>query len=138
MAAYAKDISTVIKLIELMREVDNEMPMQMAHCFLCVAIRPGLTMQNLAEMTALSQSSTSRNVQTLGKWHRIGKPGYDLVEAVEDPNDTRRKIMYLTPKGRQLASKIIGEVRHEKAVDFESPTSKEALAPIFKARMSRA
>ena len=95
-------------------------------------------MQNLCEMTGLSQSSASRNIQALGKWHRLGKPGYDLVEAVDDPHDTRRKIMYLTAKGDKLMSDAIGILRDEIITDFESTRSKAALAPIFKARMSRA
>lgn len=137
MATYSKQLHTLIQVCEAAREIDKEMPMQMLQSLLCVALRPGLTMQNLSEMTGLAQSSASRNIQTLGKWHRVGKPGYDLVEAVEDPEDTRRKIMFLTPKGKSFTSKLLGFVNAGPVVDFDAPSAQEHLKPIFKARMAR-
>lgn len=138
MTTYSKDIFTAVRLLEAIREVDAEMPTQTAHSFLCVALQPGLTMQELADRTGLSQSSASRNVQALGEWHWNRKPGYRLVEAVPDPNDTRRKIMYLTPRGRDIAAKVVGAVKNQPVDDFESPTAKQALKPVYAARMTGA
>ena len=42
-------------------------------------------MQDLSETVGMSQSSCSRNIAALGTWHRLGKPGLNLVEAVEAP-----------------------------------------------------
>jgi DNA-binding MarR family transcriptional regulator len=67
-------------------------------------MQPGITMQTLGGQIGVSQSSISRNVQTLGKWRRMGKPGYDLVTAVDDPVDTRRKNVFLTRDGNALAA----------------------------------
>lgn len=128
MPSYTKEINTVIKIIEAMREVYSEMPMQTAHCLLCVALRPGLTMQELGAMTNLSQSSASRNMQALGDWARAGKPGYKLVEVHDDPIDTRRKIMFLSAKGKALMEKIIGTIRGEPVFDFDPPEGRKVVS----------
>lgn len=136
--AQGTELAALIKVLTILREeVDNEIPIQMAHTFLCVALRPGISMQDLCRDTGLSQSSASRNVQTLGKWHRIGKPGYDVVEAVDDPADTRRKIMFLTPKGRSVIGKVLGAAFNRDPAPFDAPSSQEYLAPVYRARMSR-
>jgi DNA-binding MarR family transcriptional regulator len=131
---FCKDLDKLLKLVATFREVEAEMPMQMAHTFLAVAMQPGITMQTLGDQIGLSQSSTSRNVQTLGKWHRIGKPGYDLVEAVDDPVDTRRKIMFLTKDGNALAGKLLAILHDETSQKFESPSAAEVLAKIRRRR----
>lgn len=120
------ELSKIIKAIASLREEDEQMPAQMAQCLLCVALRPGLTMQELGDMVGISQSSCSRNIAALGEWHRFGKPGLNLVEAVEDPRERRRKVAFLTPKGRQRIGKVLGAVTGE-VINFEAPTAKSAL-----------
>jgi DNA-binding MarR family transcriptional regulator len=74
---------------------------------LTIAREPGLTMQTLAKRTGLAQSSCSRNVAMLSLWHRLKKPGFDLVESVDDPRERRRKIIFLTLKGQRLVTKAM-------------------------------
>jgi DNA-binding MarR family transcriptional regulator len=138
MSTFSKDLRVLIQLVEILRDVDGEMPMQMAHCLLCVALRPGLTMQNLSEMTGLSQSSSSRNIQTLGEWHRHGKPGYNLVQAVDDPVDTRRKIMFLTPKGKQVLKRLLSTLRGEAVTEIDLPNPKDVIGQRRAARRASA
>jgi DNA-binding MarR family transcriptional regulator len=38
-----------------------------------------------------------------------------LIEAVPDPVETRRKIMFLTAKGQKLAAELISALRGEEA-----------------------
>lgn len=97
---------TLIKVIEEFRKLDAEMPMQTAAVFLNVVLNPGVTMKDLADRCGISQASTSRNIAALSKWHRLGKAGHDLVEAVEDPAERRRKIVNLTAKGKRVAASI--------------------------------
>ena len=122
-----KRIYSTIQIIRVLRAIDSEMPVQMAHCLMEVALNPGMGMRALEQATGLSQSSASRNIQTLGKWHRDKRPGYDLVETVEDPEDTRRKIMFLTPKGRQLVSDVLSALGDGEPVKYEAPTAREYL-----------
>ena len=85
-------------------------------------------MDELGRDVVIGQSSCSRNILALGKWHRLGRPGADYVEAVEDPKERRRKIVYLTPKGRTVARKALEALTGYTVTDFESPSAKEAWA----------
>ena len=96
-----------IRLLEEFRKLDSEMPIQMAATFLMVANEEGITMKNLGNRLGISQSSCSRNVAALSRWHRLGNPGHDLLYAIEDPVERRRKIVKLTPKGKRVAETVL-------------------------------
>jgi DNA-binding MarR family transcriptional regulator len=102
-----KPLHQAIAFLAAVREIDPYIPTQTAECLLVVAVNPGITMQKLSDLTGLAQSSCSRNVAMLSKYHRLGKEGYDLVEAVDDPRERRRKIVYLTRKGQTVVNKIM-------------------------------
>lgn len=101
-----KAYSRVIALIEEFRKIDPEMPLQTAVTFCTVAAEEGITMKRLQEKLGFSQSSCSRNVASLSKFHRLNKPGHDLLYTTEDPHERRRKIVMLTPKGKRVAESI--------------------------------
>lgn len=107
MATIHKVLDSLNMTLEAIREIDATMPIQVAHVLTMIARHPGISMQKLADYAGLTQSSTSRNVAALSKWHRLGKPGYDLVEAIEDPEDRRAKVLFLTQKGRERMAKIL-------------------------------
>ncbi len=126
MGAYSKEIHGLMKAIDAIRGDEIDMPTQQVQAFLAVALRPGLTMADLADTVGMSQSSCSRNIAALSKWHRLGDPGLDLVEAIEDPHERRRKIMFLTPKGRRRVMHVL-EVLTGGVVDYDSPSAEEGL-----------
>jgi len=95
------------RFIRLLRDQQSEMPMQQADVLLAIARRPGLTMAELAEEVDLAQSSCSRNVAALSKYHRLGKPGLGLVEAVIDPREPRRRAIFLTQKGKVFVTQLM-------------------------------
>lgn len=95
-----------LRFVEEFRKIDPEMQLQTVATFMSVAVQPGITMKELADRLGISQASCSRNVAALSKWHRMSRPGHDLVEAVEDPAERRRKIVHLTPKGKRIAQTI--------------------------------
>lgn len=95
------------KFIQLLRKQQSEMPMQQADVLLAIARRPGLTMAELAEEVDLAQSSCSRNVAALSDYHRLGKPGLGLVEAVIDPREPRRRAIFLTQKGKVFVTELM-------------------------------
>jgi DNA-binding MarR family transcriptional regulator len=124
-----KPLHTAVAFLSALREIDPYIPAQTIECLLVVAVNPGITMQKLSEQTGLAQSSCSRNVAMLSKYHRLGKEGYDLVEAVDDPRERRRKIIYLTTKGQKVVNTVM---RHlDPAFDLKSPTAKEAISRIY-------
>jgi DNA-binding MarR family transcriptional regulator len=123
---YGRELNSLMRAVEIVRAGDEYFSALQVQTLLAVAIQPGITMAELGQTVGMSQSSASRNVAALSKWHRLGKPGADLIEAIEDPRERRRKIMYLTLKGRTVVRKVVEAMTGEPALDFESPTAKEA------------
>lgn len=104
MVVDTASLRAIALVLEEFRKVDPEMQMQAAAVFLAVASRDdAITMTELREAVGISQSSVSRNVAALGQINRLHGPGFNLLEAREDPEERRRKIVALTPKGRTLA-----------------------------------
>lgn len=101
-----KPLINGFRFLEELRKLDPEMQLQTAQTFMCVALRPGITMKEIGDKLGLSQSSCSRNVAALSKWHRLNKPGHNLVVAVEDPMERRRKVVNLTQDGERMARNI--------------------------------
>ena len=100
------EIFTLMHVLEEFRKLDPDLPIQYALSFLTLAQNEGMSMRELAERLGIAQSSASRNVAALSKWHSFGKPGLDLVQAEEDPRERRRKIISLTPKGHELIATL--------------------------------
>ncbi|MBD9371353.1 winged helix-turn-helix transcriptional regulator [Rhizobium sp. ARZ01] len=127
----------LLQIISTLRRGGEQMPIQMAHVFLAIMARPGTTMANLADEVGISQASCSRSVAALGDWHRLGKPGYGLIETAPDPKEGRRMIMFLSPKGRQLARQLLITVDPDNVVeDSHFPSAKEYLNGAYYKRLS--
>lgn len=94
------------RAIEEMRKIDPEMQAHTINIFIVVCMNPGITMKDLGQQLGVSQATMSRNIAALGKVHRLNRPGYDLVEAQEDPAERRRKIVHLTPKGKRVQESL--------------------------------
>lgn len=93
--------------VQLFRDLDPELQSQTIVCFLLIAAAPtDIPMRDLQDTLDMPSSSTSRNVAALSKHHRLGRPGLDLVETYEDPEDRRFKRVRLTARGRALRSRI--------------------------------
>jgi DNA-binding MarR family transcriptional regulator len=103
---HGDEIATVIRVLEEFRRFDPDMPIQYALSFLTIAEHEGLSMGDLAQRLGIAQSSASRNIAALSRWHSFGKAGHDLVEAMEDPRERRRKIVSLTQAGNRLVAAI--------------------------------
>ncbi len=127
------EIATVVRVLEAFRRFDPDMPIQYALSFLTIAQHEGLSMGELAQRLGIAQSSASRNIAALSRWHSFGKAGHDLVEALEDPRERRRKIVSLTPRGHRLIEALRALVAGE-AVEIEP----EAAAVRPAARTGRA
>ncbi|PWC39330.1 MarR family transcriptional regulator [Azospirillum sp. TSO35-2] len=94
------EVLTVVQVLEAFRKLDPDLPIQYALSFMTIAQSEGISIGELAERLGIAQSSASRNVAALSRWHSFGKAGLDLVQAQEDPRERRRKIVTLTDKGR--------------------------------------
>lgn len=94
------EVATVVQVLEAFRKLDPDLPIQYALSFMTIAQSEGISIGELAERLGIAQSSASRNVAALSRWHSFGKAGLDLVQAQEDPRERRRKIVTLTDTGR--------------------------------------
>lgn len=65
-----------------------------------------MPMQDLARVTGRSGSSITRAVVKLGAGS-FRAPGYGWVEAYEDPQWRRRKLVRLTESGRQVSARLL-------------------------------
>lgn len=119
MATHLKDsgwrpdrLDPLVRVLEAFRTLDPDLPIQYALSFLTIAQNEGMSIRDLSERLGIAQSSASRNVAALSKWHSFGKAGHDLIQSEEDPRERRRKILTLTPKGHELAARL-ADLLHE-------------------------
>lgn len=101
-------LETALKVIETIRRVDSEMPLQQAHCLLLIAgAKEGTSLTDLAKKAGIGLATASRYVAALGKINRKKEEGLKLIEAYEDPMERRKKIIRLTPKGKVALKSIL-------------------------------
>ena len=98
------------KVSTILREIEKDMPMTMASIFLWVALNEGGTQADLRLDLDLASSTSSRNLAALSKVHRLGVPGHGLIEWVENPEDRRAKLLFLSTKGKALVGRIMGHL----------------------------
>ena len=94
------------RIHELFREKDVEVPGQLVSVFCFIASHNPCHMQTIQLGLGLSNNSISRNTDWLSKYHRLGKPGMDLITKVKDPQNYRRRICALTKKGEDMVQQI--------------------------------
>lgn len=88
--------------LEELRKIDSEMQAQTMAIYLAVMKKPGISMRELETATGHASSTISRNIAALGKIHRKGKPGHQLLSSKEDPMDRRIKRVFPTAKGHYV------------------------------------
>lgn len=104
---YTKtNMMRVFRTVEEFRKMNPDMQIQAVATFALVALQPGITIKELRERTGTVQSTCSRNVALLSEGYHNGKAGYGLVEAQPDPYDSRRKVVFLTAKGKRVAETL--------------------------------
>jgi len=109
-------IERLLKVMEALRLLDREMPASVVSCFLYVASHNHCHKQALEEDLLMKTSSSSRNTDWLSKYHRLKKPGLDLIIKEADPTNRRRQTLKLSPKGEHLV-KLIEELLYDEATD---------------------
>jgi DNA-binding MarR family transcriptional regulator len=67
-------------------------------------------MRELSDAADATLSSISRNLDVLGDRHWRGSPGLGLVAKGSDPREPRRIIAWLTPKGKEVVSRLLETV----------------------------
>lgn len=96
----------LLKAMDLLRILDREMPAQVTSCFLYVASHKNCHKQAMEEYLDISAASGSRNTDWLGKHHRLGKPGLELIQKESDPTNRRRAVLNLTDRGQRVVKQL--------------------------------
>lgn len=110
--SHQNDARTLLRLQNALGKIQQalpEIPLQQLMLFLAIAGDEGVTLGELCNKLDMAQSTGSRLI--IGMTTRTvkkGRGGYDLVRTHEDPNDTRRKLIWLTPRGRSLVAEMTG------------------------------
>ncbi|SMF41940.1 DNA-binding transcriptional regulator, MarR family [Tistlia consotensis] len=110
-SAFPHELAGLSRVIEILRTIDSDMTVQAVAIFLAICRREGITMKELGIGLGIAQSSVSRNVAALSDKARRDRPALGLVAAEEDPDDWRRKIVRLTPRGRQVRAQLAEPLR---------------------------
>lgn len=74
--------------------------------FLEVARHGRRTYEEVAQALNITTASVSRIAASLSVTHRSGGPGFGLVEIIRDPDEGRRHLLLLTPKGEALKRQL--------------------------------
>lgn len=74
--------------------------------FLTIACNEGATQIELAEMMGLGRPSISVRIGDLGDKDRRLEQGLGLIEQRLSPDDARKRLIFLTEKGRALLAEI--------------------------------
>ena len=105
-----RSIRKISYVVDELRKLDPEMPAQRIATYLTIALREGISVVEMSNLTGQSTSSSTRNLQSLGvdkvTGKRLGKNGVGLVRLESDPVDGRKKNCYLTPLGHAVLLKI--------------------------------
>ncbi len=84
-----------------------------------LVVHPGSSMGDLAERSRITKSNLSRIIGQLGEGAE-GKAGLGLVEVVPHLHNRRIKLVFLTPAGRDLMTRIIRTVDKEQEAPRET------------------
>jgi DNA-binding MarR family transcriptional regulator len=101
-------LRNLFKTLDFIKEKTQNPELQVVsvQVLLEIAQRPETPMADIEAATGLSQAAVSRNVAKLGAGISIKEPGAGLVEAYEDPEYRRRKLVKLTPRGKSVITEL--------------------------------
>lgn len=97
----------LIKALDEFRRLDPDPTVQVVQALLAVATWEGSQLHELAAKLDVSPSTISRNMGLLGEYGRGQKKGMKLVFVHEDPQDRRFKVVKLTPRGREVVTRMV-------------------------------
>jgi DNA-binding MarR family transcriptional regulator len=120
---------SLLQALHVFKALDARVSVNEIVAFLYVCENEGLTVQELADVARLTQSTASRSVRALGpagsEWAQ--PPALGLVEAYLNPNDGRSHVIHLSEHGRQVRERLDAIIR-EAAPIVEEPRAFEVVA----------
>jgi DNA-binding MarR family transcriptional regulator len=106
--------NSILQALHLMKGLDPRISVNEVIAFLYAAENEGLTVQELAYVSGMTQSTASRSLRALGPpesaWSQA--PALGLVEAYLNPNDARSHVIQLSAKGRAVCERLDRIIRN--------------------------
>ena len=100
--------NAILQALHVLKALDARISVNEVIAFLYAAENEGLTVQEMAYVSGLTQSTASRSLRALGPpgsdWSQ--SPALDLVEAYLNPNDARSHVIQLSAKGREMRERL--------------------------------
>lgn len=93
------------QLLQIIRDIDSEFPIQYAFCLSIVAANEGMSLTQLSDQAGLSLSTISRIVGALSLRKNKDRD-YLLLTVKTSKTERRRKELYLSRRGRDLLHNI--------------------------------
>ena len=110
--------NTVLACLHLFKTLDPRVSVNEIMAFLYVCENEGLTVQDLAMVGRLTQSTASRSLRALGpadsEWSL--QPALGLVRAYLHPNDARSHVVQLTERGLDMRERVDALIRQAEPI----------------------
>jgi len=103
------EMEKLLKVMELFRSYDPELPAQVISVFLYIASHNDCSKVQLQDKTDglnMPSASASRNTDWLSHKHRLGKRGLNWIVKYRDKTDRRKQIMKLSAQGQFLIEQL--------------------------------
>jgi DNA-binding MarR family transcriptional regulator len=108
-----RERDSLLEALLALKEIDPRISVNEIVAFLYTCENEGLSVQELAYVARLTQSTASRSLRALGpsdsEWSH--PPALGLVEAYLNPNDARSHVIQLSALGRDLRDRLDGIIR---------------------------
>jgi DNA-binding MarR family transcriptional regulator len=105
--------NAILQALRLLKSLDARISVNEVLAFLYAAENEGLTVQDLAHVSGLTQSTASRSLRALGPsgstWSQ--PPALGLVEAYLNPEDARSHVIQLSEHGRDIRDRLDAIIR---------------------------
>jgi DNA-binding MarR family transcriptional regulator len=113
--------NSILQGLLVLKALDARISVNEAIAFLYAAENEGLTVQEMAYVSGLTQSTASRSLRALGPpesaWSQA--PALGLVEAFLNPNDARSHVIQLSPKGREVCERLDRIIRQSMTIQAD-------------------
>ena len=112
---------SLLEAILALKALDARISVNEIVAFLYTCENEGLSVQELAYVAGLTQSTASRSLRSLGRpgsdWAQ--PPALGLVDAFLNPSDGRSHVVHLTDEGRDLRDQLDAMIRKAVTIDLE-------------------
>ena len=110
--------NSLLQALHALKALDARISVNEVIAFLYAAENEGLTVQEMAYVSGLTQSTASRSLRALGppesNWSQA--PALGLVEAYLNPNDARSHVIQLSARGREMRDRLDRIIRQSATI----------------------